>query len=147
MVFTNREVPVSAAGEHKRVMEKMPHVAEQVSSVVLRANGGKPPVLSVEQSFSGSLCADQLTAKGVSCCRSEITIECVEDRFPDPSQERTRKEERNPNKTRNPVPGELNREVLEEHSFSSGSSRKNSSVDKSRLLAFLSCYLFRGGLR
>mgnify|MGYP004272793149 CR=1 FL=1 len=78
MVFTNREVPVSAAGEHKRVMEKMPHVAEQVSSVVLRANGGKPPVLSVEQSFSGSLCADQLTAKGVSCCRSEITIECVE---------------------------------------------------------------------
>lgn len=102
MVFTNREVPVSAAGEHKRVMEKMPHVAEQVSSVVLRANGGKPPVLSVEQSFSGSLCADQLTAKGVSCCRSEITIECVEDRFPNPSQERTRKEERNPNKTRNP---------------------------------------------
>ena len=63
VVFTNREVPVSAAGEHKKVMEKMPHVAEQVSSVVLRANGGRPHVLSVEQSFSGSLCADQLTAK------------------------------------------------------------------------------------
>ena len=95
MVFTNREVPVSAAGEHKRVMEKMPHVAEQVSSVVLRANGGRPHVLSVEQSFSGSLCADQLTAKGVSCCRSEITIECVEDRFPT----RAKKEQERKNET------------------------------------------------
>lgn len=73
LVFTNREVPVSAAGEHKRVMEKMLHVAEQVSSVALRANGGKPHVPNVEQSFSGS-CVRRRTSSLRKGVRSKLSI-------------------------------------------------------------------------